>query len=81
MPNLDREILIRPAVVEADMLTWMGVHGCVLLALKHPEYTGPSRKIVERFVDGIGKLLVQAGIFSQEEYDALMAADREQWPT
>ena len=55
--------------VEADLFTWMSVHGNLQLALRHPENQGPSRKIVENFVEALAAVLVRGGIIDQADID------------
>jgi ABC-type nitrate/sulfonate/bicarbonate transport system ATPase subunit len=67
MPNV--EVAKNPLMIEADLLTWMTVHGNILLALRHPENTGETRAIAQRFVDELGRKLVEGGIINQAELD------------
>lgn len=75
LPEAERTSVPNPEVakkrlkVEADLLTWMAVHGNLLLALRHPENTGESRRIVAGFVEDIGRMLVVGGIINQEELE------------
>lgn len=61
--------------VVGDALTWMTVLGCVQLALRHPEYTGPSSEVARNFATAIAKKLRDEGVFSAEEV-ALMMRDQ-----
>jgi hypothetical protein len=68
MPN---KLLLRIGV-DADALTWMTVLGCVQLALRHPEYNGPSTKIAREFSDALGHKLLDEGVFTIEEFATVM---------
>jgi hypothetical protein len=73
MPNAG--VAMNSLLIEADLLTWMAVHGNLLLALRHPENTGESRQIVERFVEALGKRLIEGGIISQAELELTKAVE------
>jgi hypothetical protein len=68
----DKLLLEIPVITEA--LTWMTVLGCVQLAMRHPNYDGPSREIAKKFADAIAHKLLDEGVFSPEEF-ALMLRD------
>ncbi len=59
MPNLVHAEQL--AAFEANLISWAAVHGCLCLGLRHPDYTGPSRVLVEQVVSGIEMLLIQGG--------------------
>ena len=42
------------ATVEADLVSWMAVHGQLLLALRHPQNIGASAQLVSDFCEKIG---------------------------
>ena len=48
-------------------LVWLGVHGNLCLALRHPQNRGASRSIMIDFVKRLGRLLVIYGVVSEEE--------------
>jgi len=68
------EKLEMPMGVVGDALTWMTVLGCVQLALRHPNYTGPSSEIARTFAHALSHKLLDEGVFSPEEF-ALMMRD------
>jgi hypothetical protein len=59
--------LDQPIGVVADGLCWLTVLGCIQLALRHPQYTGPSKHIAVQFAEQLyGKLLAD-GVLTEEE--------------
>jgi hypothetical protein len=52
--------------VHADLLTWTAVHGSLQLALRHPQHTGPSRRIVEAFIQQLGQELIRRQFLTQQ---------------
>ena len=53
--------------VIAPAIVWIGVIGNINLGLRHPQNTGPSRKMVENFArELIGKLLTEK-VFTEEQ--------------
>jgi hypothetical protein len=69
-----------PLQVEADAFTWMAVHGNLQLALRHPANQGPSRAVVQNFVNALGALLVQSHIIDQEDIDKGTALEAREGP-
>ena len=45
----------------------MALHGSLCLALRHPQFTGPSREIVINATKQIGKYLVDTGILTAQQ--------------
>lgn len=70
MPDDSKVTMMIPVITEG--LTWMTVLGCVQLALRHPGYNGPSSIIARQFADALGHMLLDEGIFSQEEFAVMM---------
>lgn len=70
MPDESKATMMNPVITEA--LTWMAVLGCVQLALRHSDYTGPSADIARRFADALGHKLLDEGLFSPEEFALVM---------
>jgi len=68
MPDRTKDyvLLTMPARVEV----WVRVYA-MLLALRQPESSSPTRTSVEEFVDELGRKLVDVGIFSSEELATL----------
>ena len=66
--------------IEADAFTWMTVHGNLCLGLRHPNNTGPSRKIVENFVEALEAMLVKSGLLSEEDVVSIHQVERQQSP-
>jgi hypothetical protein len=77
MLNAD-QLLTTRETVEADLLTWLAIHGNLCLSLRHPANRGPSRKYVVDFVKGLGKFLVDAGVMSQEQMENAYALESEE---
>jgi hypothetical protein len=48
-------------------LDLMAMHGALCLALRHPQFTGPTRAMIVTAVKEIGKGLVNAGILTPEQ--------------
>ena len=61
------EKLDQPIGVIADGLCWMTVLGCIQLALRHPQYTGPSSHIAKQFAEQIAAKLLLEGVISEDE--------------
>jgi hypothetical protein len=60
--------------VIGEAIVWMTVLGCVQLALRHPEYNGPSSVIARKFSTQLADKLLEEGVLSSEEM-ALMLRD------
>lgn len=60
--------------VHAEALVWLTVLGCTQLALRHPEYHGPSRLIAQDFARALREKLQAEGVLSAEDV-ALMFRD------
>jgi hypothetical protein len=50
--------------VSAELIVWAAVHGSLQLALRHPQYVGASRAMVEMFVRDLGLWLVEQGLLT-----------------
>jgi len=51
-------------------ISWIGLlamHGALCLALRHPQFKGPSRQLVASSVKQMGKYLVDNGILTPEQ--------------
>lgn len=66
---MNAEMAPKLCTVEADLLTWMAVHGNLLLALRHPQNCGPAGQLVADFAKKLGEMLVEGGIITQAELD------------
>lgn len=64
------EMVKKAAVVKADLLTWLAIHGNLCLALRHPGNTGKSRPYVIAFTKSLGKKLVEWGVVTEEDLRA-----------
>jgi hypothetical protein len=64
-------------MVEVDLLTWMAVHGNLLLALRHPHNVGLSGQRVQDFVCELGEMLVKEGLLSRAELDHVMKVESD----
>lgn len=74
---LDPRMLTANASVNAPMLTWVTVHGNLCLALRHPSNSGQSRELCLQMVQHLSKLIVDAGIMTQEEMDEANRVERQ----
>ena len=54
---MDKVITIR-----SNGITWTAIHGNLLLALRHPDNRGASRKLIISFVWKLGEILEQEGV-------------------
>ena len=52
--------------VEAKAITWLAVYGNLWLAMRHPANTGASTKLVRQTLDGLSRLLIEAGVITPE---------------
>lgn len=48
----------------------MAMHGALCLALRHPQFRGPSRELVVSTVKQLGKYLVDNGILTANQLAA-----------
>jgi hypothetical protein len=63
-------MLTHKAQVTTDLLTWLGVHGNLCLALRHPGNRGPGRRLIIAFVKNLGKTLVNFGVITESQLKA-----------
>lgn len=56
-----KDAMDKPIGIMSDGLTWVAVHGNLLLALRHPDNKGASRKLVIQFTKRLGEILEQEG--------------------
>lgn len=75
--KLDPRMLTANASVTAPMLTWVTVHGNLCLSLRHPSNVGQSRELCLQMVEHLSKLIVDAGIMTQEEMDFANRVEQE----
>lgn len=75
--KLDPRMMAANASVTAPMLTWITVHGNLCLSLRHPGNTGQSRELCLQMVRHLSKLIVDAGLMTQEEMDQANRVERE----
>lgn len=64
--NPDTGFWLKNINVETDVVSLLAVHGNLLLALRHPENTGLSRRYVVGFVKWAGECLVSIGAISRK---------------
>ena len=67
-----------PLKVDAELFTWLAVHGTLCLGLRHPRHTGPSRRIAEEFVRALGARLVEEGLLSADELNDAERLERQE---
>ena len=65
MPDRTKEGVLLTMAERAGV--WVRVYSVLLQALRQPESCSPARTTVEKFVDKLGRKLVQVGLFSREE--------------
>lgn len=66
---MNKELWLSERIIplQANYLTLMAVHGALCLALRHPQFKGPSRQLVVAFTKSLGEWLVHEGILSPEQ--------------
>lgn len=72
------ELIQAPVALELPMLSWLAVHGNLLLALRHPENAGTSRQLVEDVVAALEGLFLDSGLLSEEQLAAIRQVEAEQ---
>lgn len=76
---MNYDIATEEATIEAELLTWMAVHGNICLALRHPENRSQFvRPRMIRLVKEIGAMLVERGFMTQAELDGAMKYEMQQ---
>lgn len=68
----------KKAQVEANLLTWITIHGNLCLALRHPQNRGPSRVYAVAFVKEIGRMLVEHGAITEEQLRKIEKLEAEE---
>lgn len=68
-----REIFRKEFGVETEAYVWAAVHGHLQLALRHPQTSGPSSKLVQEFADALLVKLRDTGVYTQEEFEFVKA--------
>lgn len=67
---MNYDIATDKASIEAELLTWMAVHGNICLALRHPDNNSTRvRPRMVQLINTIGVLLVDSGFMTQAELD------------
>ncbi len=56
------EAMNKHILIHASGITWSAIHGNLLLALRHPDNTGSSRKLIIKFVKRLGEILELEGV-------------------
>jgi len=67
MPPVSPEFWLKDVTIKLNIITLMGVHGNLLLALRHPLNTGESRDLIIDFCKQIGEELVLLGAMAPEQ--------------
>ena len=57
-----KEAMDKVITIRSNGITWTAIHGNLLLALRHPDNNGPSRKLIVNFVRKLGEVLEQEGV-------------------
>lgn len=64
--EINADAFHRSVVIETDVVTLIGVHGYLSLALRHPEAKArPSAELVASFARGILQACIDAGLFTE----------------
>ena len=61
-------------------LSLLAVHGVCCLGLRHPDYTGPSRKLVLEFVKAAEDKLLEIGAITEEDIKEIHQVERDESP-
>lgn len=62
------ERLTRPVVIQTQMVVIITIAASLILVLKHPDCIDITRKIQEHFLEMIGRVIVEDGILTAEEW-------------
>ena len=77
--DLTAESLAQVVGIEAPFHTWLGVHGALCLALRHPQFdSGPAREAVEILVESLEGGFVEHGVLSAEEVALLRNTEQHE---
>lgn len=63
--------------VIAERTVWLGVHGALCLALRHPQFPSPTAVMVSEFVEQLGNRLVEWGILNDDELAHIRRTERQ----
>lgn len=50
--------------IMSNGITWTAIHGNLMLALRHPDNKGVSRKLIVQFTKKLGEVLEQEGVIT-----------------
>lgn len=64
---MDSEKLVKIIPMRMDGLTLLALHGACCLGLRHPEFKGPSRNIVLKFVNMAEGRLIGIGALNKKD--------------
>ena len=64
--------------IESNLVTWLGIHGNLCLALRHPQNVGESRAYIVAFVKRLGRKLVEWGVITEEQLRHIERVEIEQ---
>jgi hypothetical protein len=80
MQNYDRNpgLFANKTAISVSNLTWISVHGCLCLALRHPGVSGELRKRALEFTKSLGTTMVEAGAWTQEQLRAIEKVEAEE---
>lgn len=74
------ELLRVEQAVVAERLAWLAVSGALSLALRHPQLTGPRRKLIREFNDQLTQGLIDWGVLTEGEMVKAFRVEAEQSP-
>ena len=66
--------------IYVDGLHLIAVHGACCLALRHPAFTGPLRKLVLEFIEAAEWKLKQIGAINEEDIKEIHQVEQEESP-
>ena len=73
--KVNRENFAVDQPIIAERLVWLGVHGALCLALRHPQFNTATAGMVRQFVHQLGDGLVDWGILTPDELDYLQRTE------
>jgi hypothetical protein len=76
--SLDIEKALETAMIEESLFVWMTIHGNLCLALRHPGNQGSSRGYTVAFVEKLGRLIVERGLWTQEQLEHAQAVEQQE---
>lgn len=63
---------------ELTGLQLLAVHGSCCLALRHPDFNGPSRSLVLKFTEKAEEIMVREGLMPRHHLEIIHAVEAEE---